>query len=87
MTYYIPASIKAAVAAIQSDVNTAVSVYNAWQTEKIGRDINPSYLVQKVMEAGAKRVIIESPVFTVLDESTVAKAGSVSVSYGGIEDD
>lgn len=87
MTYYIPASSKAAVAAIQSDVNTAVSVYNAWQTEKIGRDINPSYLVQKVMEAGAKRVIIESPVFTVLDESTVAKAGSVSVSYGGIEDD
>ncbi len=87
MTYYIPSSSKSAVASIQADVDTAVSIYNTWQTEKIGRDINPSYLIQKVMEAGAKRVIVESPVFTVLDESTVAKTGTVTVSFGGVEDD
>lgn len=87
LAYYIPSSRKAAAAAIQADVDAAVSLYNAWQTERIGRDINPSYLIQKVMEAGAKRVDVESPVFTVLDESTVAKTGSVAVNYGGVEDD
>lgn len=87
LTYYIPESSKSAVAAIQADVATAITIYNMWQTEKIGRDINPSYLIQKIMEAGAKRVIVTNPVFTVLDESTVAKTGNVTVHYGGVEDD
>jgi phage-related baseplate assembly protein len=87
MTYYISASNKVAAAAIQADVGTAVSIYNMWQTEKIGRDINPSYLIHKVMEAGVKRVVVESPVFTVLNESTVARTGAVTVKYGGVEDD
>lgn len=87
MTYYISSSNKSTVANIQTAVNTAVSIYNTWQTNKIGRDINPSYLIQKVMEAGAKRVSIESPTFTVLDESTVAKTGNVTINYGGVEDD
>lgn len=87
ITYYIPSSSKSTVTTIQADVNTAVSIYNTWQTDKIGRDINPSYLIQKVMEAGAKRVVVESPSFIVLDESTVAKTGSVTVNFGGVEDD
>lgn len=87
LDYYIPASSKSAVSTIQADVETAVSIYNTWQTERIGRDINPSYLIQKVMEAGAKRVVVESPVFTVLDESTVARTGTVTVNFGGVEDD
>lgn len=87
MTYYIPASSKTSVSVIQADVETAVSIYNTWQTEKIGRDINPYYLIQKVMQAGAKRVVLESPVFTVLDESTVAKTGAVTINFGGVEDD
>lgn len=87
MTYYISSSNKSAANSIQTAVDTAVSIYNTWQTNKIGRDINPSYLIQKVMEAGAKRVSIESPVFTVLDESMVAQTGNVTFNYGGVEDD
>ena len=87
LTYYIPSSMKAAVATIQADVATAVNRYNTWQTEKIGRDINPSYLIQKVMEAGAKRVNVSSPAFTILDKHTIAKAGKVNLVYGGLEDD
>lgn len=87
MTYYIPSSSKSVATAIQTDVDTAVDIYNTWQTGKIGRDINPSYLIQKVMEAGAKRVVVESPEFVVLDESTVAKTGAVDVIFGGVEDD
>lgn len=86
-TYYISSSDKVAVSTIQADVETAVSIYNTWQTEKIGRDINPDYLLQKVMEAGAKRVTITSPSFMVLEKNTAAKVGTVTARYGGVEDD
>ncbi len=87
LTYYIAASNKSEVSAIQANVSAAVSSYNMWQTEKIGRDINPSYLIQKMMEAGIKRVEVKSPVFTVLNDKTVARTGTVSVTYGGVEND
>ena len=87
LTYYIGASDTSAVSTIQADVDAAVSAYNIWQTEKIGRDINPSYLIKKIMEAGAKRVVVNSPVFTAVNESTVAKTGTVTVNYGGVESD
>lgn len=87
LTYYISESNKSAVTAIQEDVTAAVNAYNIWQTEKISRDINPSYLIQKIMEAGAKRVEVVSPTFTVLPESTVAQVGTVTVNYGGVEGD
>ena len=85
--YYISTSDKAIVTTIQKDIETAVSVYNEWQTQKIGRDINPSYLIQKVMTAGAKRIEVVSPGFTVLDDTTIAKLGTVTMTYGGLEDD
>lgn len=87
LTYYIAKSSEAAVSTIQNDIASAVSAYNIWQTEKIGRDINPSLLIQKIMEAGAKRVTVTSPTYTVLGESTVAQTGTVTVNYGGVEDD
>jgi len=41
-----------------------VDKYIAWQSAKLGRDINPSKLYHLLMEAGIKRVDIRSPVFT-----------------------
>ena len=87
LTYYISSSEKASVTSIQENIAAAVNSYNAWQTGKIGRDINPSYLVQKIMEAGAKRTVIIAPEFTALDNGTIAKTGTVTVKYGGLEDD
>lgn len=86
-TYYISSGEKASVASIQENIAAAVNSYNTWQTEKIGRDINPSYLIQKIMEAGAKRTVITAPEFTALDNGTIAKIGTVTVKYGGLEDD
>lgn len=86
-TYYIASSDKSITSTIQADVETAVSIYNAWQTEKIGRDINPSYLIQKVMDAGVKRIEVASPVFTDLDATSIAVLGTVTMTYGGLEDD
>lgn len=87
LTYYISSSEKASVASIQENIAAAVNIYNTWQTGKIGRDINPSYLIQKIMEAGAKRTVITAPTFAVLDNGTIAETGNVTVKYGGLEDD
>lgn len=87
VTYYIAASNTASVAAIQENVTAAVNAYNIWQQEKIGRDINPSNLIQRIIAAGAKRVVVNAPTYTVLNESTIAQKGIVTVNYGGVESD
>lgn len=87
ITYYINDEDKAAATAIQSNVEVAVKAYNRWQTKKIGRDINPSYLIQKIMGAGAKRVEVKSPLYTRIENDTLPKTGTVTIVYGGIEDD
>ena len=87
VTYYIASSDSASVSTIQDNVTAAVAAFNEWQTEIIGRDINPSILTQKLMEAGVKRVVITDPVYTVVSNDTIAQLGSVTVTYGGIEDD
>lgn len=87
LTYYINESDKAAAGNIQNLVNTAVETYKTWQSSAIGRDINPSYLIGKVMTAGAKRVTVTSPVYTELTNSQIAGLGNVTISYGGIEND
>lgn len=86
-TYYIPSSNKSYVSTIQADIDNAVSLYNAWQTEKLGRDIDPGELNKRIRDAGAKRLVITSPTFTVLSKDTIAKLGTVKVTYGGLEDD
>ena len=85
--YYIAKSNAPRAVSIQAAVSAAVSGYNAWQTEEIGRDINPSELVRRMVEAGAKRAVVNSPSFVSLPPSTVARLGSMTVVYGGIEDD
>ncbi len=84
--YYISTSDKSAVSTIQADVDTAVSLYNIWQTEKLGRDIDPGELNKRIRDAGAKRLVITSPAFTVLGKDTIAKLGTVKATYGGLED-
>lgn len=86
-TYYIADSDKSSAMMIQENVNAAVELYREWQSEKIGRDINPSCLIQKVMAAGAKRVVIQSPDFTTVGTTSVARCREINVVYGGLEDD
>ena len=87
MTYYINQSDSASALTIQNAVNNAVSKYIMWQKTKIGRDINPDELVKLVKEAGAKRVIVTSPVFTTIGFDEVAKLTTQTVTYGGLEND
>ena len=65
----------------------------AWQCGKLGRDINPSVLIGKLMQTGIKRVALTSPVFTTLrdgsDDTTpqVASVGTITATNGGYEDE
>ena len=86
-TYYIARSDINNVKSIQESIEGAKDTYLNWQRTKIGRDLNPDALIEFVRAAGGKRCVIESPVFTVIPETSVAQEKTVEFVYGGIEDD
>lgn len=86
-TYYINKSDRANAEAIQDGAQQAVEDYQAWQSARIGRDINPDELRGYMKNAGVKRITITEPAFTVLTDQQIAQCGTVSLTYGGLEDD
>ena len=87
LTYYINRSDSAKAVTIQAAVAQAVEDYKTWQ-RAIGRDVNPSQLTHMVVEAGAKRVTVTAPAYTVVGKTKVsALQGAAVVTYGGLEDD
>lgn len=83
-TYYIDTDADATT--VQAAAAAAVSDFAAWQRARLGRDINPSRLVQAMMGvSGVKRVEVTSPAFTVVENTQVAHEGSVSVVMAGSE--
>ena len=95
LTYYMSTESEKSAAEIQDDVETAVLDYQTWQSGRLGRDINPSKLIQLLVGAGAKRAVITSPVYTHLEDGSdvnhpvpqIAKIGTVNVVNGGYEDE
>lgn len=86
-TYYINRSDTDKAASIQAQVSAATREYAEWQTCTISRDINPDELRARVKAAGAKRLEIKSPSFIKVLPGYVARVKTLSVIYGGIEDD
>ena len=86
LTYYIPRSESRNAAAIQAAVTQAVEDFKTWQ-RTLGRDINPTELTARLRNAGAKRVALTAPADAVVAENAIAKLGTESVLYGGLEDD
>jgi len=85
--YFINKSDLKKVDTIKAAVDKAVNEYVVWQCSKIGRDINPSKLIQMMVEAGAKRVELSLPIFQVIGKANVAKLSKKIITYGGLEDD
>ena len=85
--YWINKSDTNQAASIQAKVNQAVEDYILWQQSKIGRDINPDMLVSKIKDAGAKRCVVTYPAYTVVPDASIARIGTKTVTYGGIEND
>ena len=57
-----------------------------WQKEKIGRDIVPDELISAILKAGAKRVVVHEPVFTVLQDYQIAQDEDVKIIFSGFEE-
>lgn len=94
LTYYLSRTATQSAAEIQEAVGLAVERYKAWQSSRLGRDINPSTLIGMLMEVdGVKRVNLTAPVFTVLSDGSdnttpaLASAGTETVTNGGYEDE
>lgn len=82
--YWVSAADQAKASSIQAAVAQAVDDYKAWQTEQIGRAINPDELRKRMLNAGASRINLTAPVYTELDVNEVAQFTSTSVTYQGV---
>ena len=85
LTYYISYDNQKYEETIKAQVEQAINDYIGWQTTKIGRNINPSKLMQLVMEAGANRAVITYPTQATVASDELAVLGSKTVTYGGLE--
>ena len=92
-TYYMKNGSDKSAAEIADDVDAAVNNFILWQAGKLGRSINPSKLIQMIMDTGVKRVALTAPTFVQLSDGSdgnppgLAKVGTVTVTNGGYEDE
>ena len=85
-TYWIGDGDQRSAGTIQEKVTAAVQSYQSWQRH-LGRDINPTELIAKIREAGAKRVKLTAPADIVIGKTQLPKCTGQTVTYGGLEDD
>ncbi len=86
LTYYIATSQSQSAATIKAQVEQAIADFEKWQRH-LGRDVNPTELITRIREAGAKRVTVTYPVHTVIQDTQIPKIGTETITYGGLEDD
>ncbi|ENU8170208.1 baseplate J/gp47 family protein [Salmonella enterica] len=84
--YWISTDDKSRATLIQSEVSKALEEYKLWQRSVMGRDINPDEIISRFKNAGAKRLEITSPVFTVISEIQAARERNIECTYEGLED-
>ena len=93
ITYYINQKSQSSVSDIANRVSEAVSDYAEWQSAVLGRDINPSELMARLMDAGIKRAVITEPEFSKLNDGSDGKTpqlaviGTTEIINGGFEDE
>ena len=86
-TYHEQAGSAFSSETVAENVQKAVADYKAWQSAKMGRDVNPSQLSYLLMQTGIKRVEIREPQFTAVSETAVARAAEETIVNGGAEDE
>ncbi|MFC4102902.1 baseplate assembly protein [Paenibacillus xanthanilyticus] len=88
-TYWIDRDREVEIAAIQTAVAQAVQDYINWQRSKLGRNINRSELIRRLVQAGASRVDVTNPPQNGLVGTTQVAivSGTPAVTYGGLDDD
>lgn len=73
---------------VATAVYSAIADYKLWQRTKLGRDINPDEITDRLKAiSGVKRLEIVSPVFTKLSKVQVAQDGKTRVAMEGSEEE
>jgi len=91
-TYYIQTGSGKSAADVQAAVNAAVNGYVHWQDTKLGRDINPDELRERLYHTGIKRIELREPAFEKLRNDNrsvpqVGQMGKITIINGGYEDE
>ncbi len=93
-TYYTQSDAGISAADLSAAVEKTVEDFISWQCGKLGRDINPSYLIGELMKTGVKRVELTAPVFTKLQDGSdrtvpqlAAIQGTPTIINGGYENE
>lgn len=86
MSYYIETNAVDKTL-IHQQVQDAISEWLLWQQSKIGRDLNPSKLISLCIKAGAKRIDVTSPSFSIINPGEVGQLAAQTITFGGVEDD
>lgn len=86
VTYFIYKNDTANVDKIQEAVSAANNEYVEWQKSKIGRSVNPSQLVYKLIAAGAKYVDVNNFIYTDIDSLSVAYC-NINLVFGGVSNE
>ncbi|RCX20872.1 phage-related baseplate assembly protein [Anaerobacterium chartisolvens] len=87
LTYYISRERQTEETVIRDAIegsNGAIVQYHKWQSGKLGREINPDYLRQLMLNGGAYRIDITSPAWTEVQAGEVATQGIATINYGGL---
>lgn len=73
---------------VATAVYKAISEYKLWQRTKLGRDINPDEIINRLKDvSGVKRLEIISPAFTKLTKVQVAQDARTRVAMEGSEEE
>ena len=67
------------------EIKRAVDEYINWQSGALGRAIDPSELVHRMKQAGAKRVEVLQPIHRKLERNEIAKVEEINIRFGGYE--
>lgn len=85
--YYISADNSYRESEIVAAVDEAVNKYLEWQNKKIGRNINPDKLRELLYSVGVSRVVIKTPEYTEIPNTTVPQlTGTVNKTYKGLSE-
>ncbi|XPV75533.1 MAG: baseplate J/gp47 family protein [Desulfovibrio sp.] len=89
VTYWISTNDSTLAAKIQKAVELAFTGWQVWQRSKLGRDVAPDELIARLKNAGAKRVLVNAPAYTMLGGNQVAVADpdNCALKFGGFEDE
>ena len=93
LVYYMPVAEENAVVEFVETEGGAIDKYIAWQSERIGRAINPDRLRADILKSdinpvGAERVEIVSPTYKTISSTQIAQwSGVAKVSYEKISEE